>query len=70
MQTYYLQKDEDKRLFIDSDLHPGAELEKTVQAKSWIDAKREFGFHLSVAQLLILEEREAKEQRDFERMAA
>jgi len=48
MKDYYLMYSEQERRFvIDSVMDPDMKLEKTVSAKSWVDAKDQFGFKLT-----------------------
>lgn len=55
MTTYYLMENEaEKRMMIDSKEHAGCPTVETTKARSWIAAKRNFGFELTGLQELML----------------
>lgn len=55
MQTYYLQRSEEGRPFIDGTPHEGCKQVKSLDAIEWLDAKQLFGFRLSYIQESLLE---------------
>jgi hypothetical protein len=59
MTTYYLQT-KNGHLFIDDKAHHEAEIEKTTEADSWIEAKKNFRFDLTVDQVEMLKARTRK----------
>lgn len=56
MTTYFYQyREEDERQLIDTHVHAGFERRGKVEADSWLGAKQEFGFELTVLQKRMLE---------------
>lgn len=61
MQTFYLMfSEKENRAIVDTEKYPGAEVQKEVLAKSWLDAKNKFGFELTLKQEIMLEEQNGK----------
>ncbi|NKI68946.1 hypothetical protein GN109_05900 [Collimonas pratensis] len=58
MTTYYLQRSEEGRPFIDGTPHEGCRQVKAIEAVGWLEAKYEFGFQLSYIQEALLETRD------------
>jgi hypothetical protein len=55
MTTYYLQRSEEGRPFIDGTPHEGCKQVKAIEAIEWLDAKQLLGFRLSRIQETLLE---------------
>ena len=57
MKTYYLQFNEDiPHKMISSERNPEYMIENSVDAESWVEAKRLLGYDLTVEQEIMLEE--------------
>lgn len=59
MQTYYLQfSKQQNRLILNNKLSQDCELQETIQAKSWLQAKLNLGYPLTPFQEYILDSQE------------
>ena len=56
MKYYLMDSKKEDRFIIDSITHHGCSVEQTTEARSWIQSKKNFGFDLTVDQIMLLED--------------